>query len=453
MLLVNIPTNAAKVNLFWQIITGLFVFILSWIVLLTLDNPIFTIEQKIEYITHLVTTVGLIAGLGIIACNVHYTRILVKELQDGHSNNQISLEKLQLLEKLIENQEIQIEVNYTNSGDEKIPEEFYQALEQLGSDRAEARLGAIYTLEQISKDFPSKQWTIVETLAAFIRENAPFARNEELFDDTELEDELIILSTDIQAALTIIARRDVSKEPINQKLDLRYVDITGADLTGANLEHTDFTGSCLQGCLLTQANLKAADFSEVNMQSVVMYEANLTEALFYEANLQGAILPKANLTKAVFYQANLNHCALYDANLTEATFYQASLECANLSDAHLELANMEGCNMRNANLIGTNLQGANLIGANLQNASLSTACLEQTILFEATLSKANLCNTNLTHANLVGANLSNTILQEADLSGADLSRVENLEQQQLEQTQGNSNTTLPQHLTPPTSWK
>ncbi|BAZ12662.1 pentapeptide repeat-containing protein [Calothrix sp. NIES-4071] len=452
MFLVNIPTDVAKVKLVWQLITGLFTLIISLVVLLILDDQSFVIEQKIEYTTHLLTAVATIVGLGIISYNIHYTRMLVKEIQEKHSNDSnMSSTKLQLLEKLIENQDIKIEVSYTNSGDDKIPKDFYQAVEQLGSDIASSRLGAIYTLEQIAKDYPSKQWTIMETLAAFIRENVPYEQSDEDLDDESIE-ELVLLPTDIQAALTVIARRDVSKESANQKLDLRYVDITGADLSGANLQNADFTGSCLQGCLFMQANLQAVDFSEVDMQSSVLYEANLTEALFYEANLQAAVLPKANLSKAVFYQANLHLATLYDANLTEAIFYQAFLEGANLSDANLKLANLEGCNISHANLIGANLQGANLIGANLQNASLSTACLTEAILFEASLSKANLYNANLTHANLVGANLTGTILQDADLSGADLSRVQNLEQQQLELAQGNTTTTLPQHLTPPTTW-
>lgn len=433
MFLINIPINTAKVNLFWQIITGSFMLILSLILLLILDNRNFVIEQKIEYTTHLFTAVAAIFGLVIIAYNVHYTRMLMREVQ----------------EKLIENKNIKI--TDTKAGEE-IPKDFYQAIEQLGSDKAETRLGAIYTLEQVAKDFPSKQWTIVETLAAFIRENAPFTRSEEHLYDNELEEELILLPTDIQAALTVIGRRNVSKEPANQKLDLRYVDITGADLTGANLQNADFTGSCLQNCIFTQANLQAVDFSGVDMQHSVLYEANLIEALFYEANLESAVLPKANLTKAVFYQANLHLATLYDSNLTEAVFYQANLENANLSDANLKLANLEACNISQANLIGANLTNANLIGANLHNASLSTACLTEAILFEATLSSSNLCNTTLINANLTGANLTNTILQDADLSGADLSRVINLEQQQLEQAQGSINTTLPKNVRYPEAW-
>ncbi|MBF2065314.1 MAG: pentapeptide repeat-containing protein [Calothrix sp. C42_A2020_038] len=446
----NITTDAAKIKSFWQLITGLFIFILSLILLLILDSNSLLLEQKIEYIIQLITVIATVIGLGIIAYNVHYTRMLVKEVQNNHNGSNISSTKLLLLEKLIGNQDIQIEVSYTDSGDAQITsEDFYSCIEQLGSDTTEARLGAIYTLEQIAKDSPGKQWTIVETLAAFIRENAPA-----LIDDESdyVEEELVALPTDIQAALTVIARRNINQEPANQKLDLRYIDIKGADLSGANLQGADFTGSCLRGCVFLEANLEGVDFSGVDMQSSVLYEANLQEALFYEADLQSAILPKANLSKAVFYQANLRLATLYDADFTEAVFYEANLENANLSDANLKYANLESCNIRSANLIGANLQGANLIGANLHSCSLSTACLQEAILFEAILTKANLCNTNLIHANLVGANLTATNIQDADLSGADLSRVENLDQQQIDLAMGNNSTTLPDYLTAPTHW-
>ncbi|PAX45859.1 pentapeptide repeat-containing protein, partial [Brunnivagina elsteri] len=382
------------------------------------------------------------------------TKILVREIRQkltGGSSN-CSTDKQLRLEKLIENQDIQIEVSYGDVTEDKPNTDgFHQAIEQLGSNKAETRLGAIYTLEQIAKDVPAKQWTIVEILAAFIRENAPvFSSDRD--EDEEVEERISLLPTDIQAALTAIARRDISKEPENQKLDLRYINISNADLTEGNLQDADFTGSDLRGVIFYGANLKAADFSGVNLQEAVMYEADLHEALFYEANLQMAILRKANLKNAIFYGADLQSATLYDANLSEAIFYQAKLQATNFCDANLARANLEACNLTNGNLIGANLQGANLIGANLQNATFSTANLQEAILLEAVLSKTNFSDANLSKANLVGANLAGTIFQDANLNGADLSRVENLEAQQIETALGDSTTILPDGLAIPSHW-
>uniref|UniRef100_UPI001177ECCC pentapeptide repeat-containing protein n=1 Tax=Calothrix rhizosoleniae TaxID=888997 RepID=UPI001177ECCC len=55
--------------------------------------------------------------------------------------------------------------------DKQITERFSKAIEQLGSEKIEVRLGAIYTLERIAKDSPKDHWTIMEILTAFVRHN------------------------------------------------------------------------------------------------------------------------------------------------------------------------------------------------------------------------------------------------------------------------------------------
>jgi uncharacterized protein YjbI with pentapeptide repeats len=439
-----------KNSLILQLTAGLLLLLLLGIVFIISKIASLSIEEKINCIAQVITAIAAILGLLIISINAYYTSILAQFIQQSRSNinENFSSAKQLLLEKLLENQDIEIEVSYGEPGRDNLPpERLYQAIEQLGSIQVETRLGAIYTLEQIAKDCPNDHWAIMELFAAFIRENAPI-----IVDEDNLQAELIPLPTDIQAALTALARRDIKNEQKNQKLDLRYIDIRGADLSNANLHGADFTGSDLRHVTFYMANLENADFSGVNLQEAVFYEANLQCCLFYEADLQATILRKANLSSAVFYLANLQAAILYDANLSEVIFYQANLATANLCDANLEFANLEACNLSSANLIGSNLQGANLIGANLQNASLSTANLQEAILYEAILVKTNLCDTNMTKANLVGANLTGTILQDANLNGADLSRVENLEQNQLELALGDRATILPGSIKFPNHW-
>ena len=56
----------------------------------------------------------------------------------------------------------------------RITESFAKAVEQLGSDKLETRLGAIYTLERIAQESAREYWPIMETLTAFVRERAPW---------------------------------------------------------------------------------------------------------------------------------------------------------------------------------------------------------------------------------------------------------------------------------------
>ena len=52
----------------------------------------------------------------------------------------------------------------------RIVETFSKAVELLGSDKLEVRVGAIFALERISKESADDYWTIMEVLAAFVRD-------------------------------------------------------------------------------------------------------------------------------------------------------------------------------------------------------------------------------------------------------------------------------------------
>jgi hypothetical protein len=67
----------------------------------------------------------------------------------------------------------------------RITESFSKAVEQLGSDKLEVRLGGIYSLERISMESSDDYWTVMENLTAFVRERS--RRNEVERTSEELE--------------------------------------------------------------------------------------------------------------------------------------------------------------------------------------------------------------------------------------------------------------------------
>ena len=67
----------------------------------------------------------------------------------------------------------------------RITESFSKAVEQLGRDKLEVRLGGIYSLERISKESPDDYWTVMENLTAFVRERS--RRNEAERTSQDLE--------------------------------------------------------------------------------------------------------------------------------------------------------------------------------------------------------------------------------------------------------------------------
>ncbi|MBD2616362.1 pentapeptide repeat-containing protein [Nostoc punctiforme FACHB-252] len=191
------------------------------------------------------------------------------------------------------------------------------AIEQLDHRTMETSVAVISELEEIAHNHPQYHWIIMDILTSFIRKNAAHTPQREVISSTS-----ITVPKDIQAALSVIARRDVSKDSEHEPLDLSYADIRGANLNQANLEQIN----------LYQANLAGANLAQANLEGAILSAANLEKANLYSANLKGAILSASNLKQANLQKANLHRASLYLANLHGAILNDAILDGANFRE-------------------------------------------------------------------------------------------------------------------------
>jgi uncharacterized protein YjbI with pentapeptide repeats len=275
----------------------------------------------------------------------------------------------------------------------QITDRFTKATDQLGSDKLDIRLGGIYSMERIARDSKADHGPVMEVLTAFVRNHAtdsPTATASPVTSSTTTSAQPR-MPTDIEAALTVVERRNMANDPKGYTLDFSHSDLPGASLLRANLSR---------------------------------------------ANLSGASLLRANL-----YGANLFFADLSGANLSGTNLLVADLSGANLSGANLSGANLSGANLSGTNLSGDDLSGTNLSGAFLIEARLSGADLRG-----ANLSGANLTVASLRGANLSGANLSGAGLSRANLFGTNLLEAQNLSQDQVDLAFTNEATTLPPYL-------
>jgi hypothetical protein len=106
--------------------------------------------------------------------------------------------------------------NLAIAQDGQITERYTRAVEQLGSDKLEVRLGAIYALERIARDSERDHWPIMEILTAYVREHAAWKEEEPSSQEDAVPSEmqptqgnpsLPTLAPDIQAVLTVLGRR------------------------------------------------------------------------------------------------------------------------------------------------------------------------------------------------------------------------------------------------------
>jgi uncharacterized protein YjbI with pentapeptide repeats len=106
------------------------------------------------------------------------------------------------------------------------------------------------------------------------------------------------------------------------------LEFRGVDLTGARLRSTSFFRADLSGSDLSEVNGFEAKFVNAIMRNVTLDGAKLSQADFTKADLSGASLVGADLRRARFFSANLR-----DADLTDARLQGADLTRADLSGA------------------------------------------------------------------------------------------------------------------------
>ncbi len=203
----------------------------------------------------------------------------------------------------------------------QVTERFTKAIDQLGSERLQIRLGGIYALEAIAYDSPSLHYPIMEVLTAYVRENSRWKEGEETQGPPGQRPPLRP-ATDIQAILTVLGRRRVLSG------DRYHLFLGGVDIRGTYAEFADFNGANFGG-----AHLDGASFDESKFKEAGFGGAHLTGSHFTNCDLQKSIFVRADLAKVKFYQARLGGADLKESNLEGAWFVDADLCGADLRRA------------------------------------------------------------------------------------------------------------------------
>ena len=161
-------------------------------------------------------------------------------------------------------------------------------------------------------------------------------------------------------------------------IDLRRVNLVGANLQNAvmvcaDLQQAQLDSTALQGANLALANLREAFLVEANLQEIDLESADLRGANLHKANLQGAHLWSVKLEEAELGLANLQRADLAGANLRGITFVRTNLERAVLQFANLTRADLTGAE----NCEGIHLFEAILARTDLKAHQLGSALGEE----------------------------------------------------------------------------
>ncbi|MFF7544110.1 pentapeptide repeat-containing protein [Streptomyces canus] len=213
----------------------------------------------------------------------------------------------------------------------QVTERYVEAIKLLASENLTERLGGIYALERIMRDSKKDHATVVEVLAAFVRERAA-AGNQEGTDEKGVKPD-----EDVQAALTVLGRRPIYGDGPSY-INLRHTDLRGADLSDAKLDQVDMRGARLQRAHFARASLRDAVFQGAALHKADFSFTQLSGAIFYQAGMEETALWRADARNAVFSYANMERARLREANLQGAAFLHTQVPSAEFHDADFSSA-------------------------------------------------------------------------------------------------------------------
>jgi hypothetical protein len=232
----------------------------------------------------------------------------------------LTLRSLQLAERSQRQSQQNAEETLRITQEGQITDRFTNAITQLGDQNLVIRLGGIYAIERIARDSQKDYWPIIEILTTYIRENAKMKPGE-LAELLELPPSP---KPEIQAAITVLGRREKTYEKANQFLDLRLTDLRGVSMEGGDFSRADFTGANLDYVMGDNANLSEAVFQHSTLRRASLIQANLAGARLNNANLLECNLGLADLTRAMFINAALTGAA-FDGTKLAGTYLNRAI--------------------------------------------------------------------------------------------------------------------------------
>ncbi|MER5197771.1 pentapeptide repeat-containing protein [Streptomyces sp. NPDC002755] len=265
-------------------------------------------------------------GAGILAAgSLAYTHLNHKQNRESFIKSQENFtDQAELTRESLRQSETNAARQADISREGQVTERYVAAIHLIASENTTEQLGGIYSLERIMRDSVKDHNTVVEVLAAFIRQHAKPSPDNTYSGDP------------VQAALDVLARRPEREEPF--EIDLRRVTLSGctittADLRNANLYKAQLTDVVFKECNLSFSNMSEAAllrcrFSKCKMARVELDHATVTETSFFSGEAR-----ELSAASTVFTACRFGHVDLEQAYLESATFHHTSFRRANLAGA------------------------------------------------------------------------------------------------------------------------
>lgn len=223
-----------------------------------------------------------------------------------------------------------------------VTDRFSRAVDQLGSDKLDVRIGGLHALWRIAEQSARDREAIISIQAAYLRTHLPWppsgaggpAAAVPVNDIAPLETR----AADAQVALTALGVLCQQRE--QSWVNLSFTDLRRADCDGLWLPEVNFDRACMEAAGLYRVNLVQSSLVSVNLRHADLTTAILQRARCVLADLRGAKLVSADLRDADFTGADLREANLRKADARGAILHRADLRLADLRGTDLSTADL-----------------------------------------------------------------------------------------------------------------
>ncbi|MFD6820857.1 pentapeptide repeat-containing protein [Streptomyces sp. NPDC060085] len=231
-----------------------------------------------------------------------------------------------------------------------VTDRFSRAVDQLGSDKLDVRIGGLHALWRIAEQSARDREAIISIQAAYLRTHLPWPPSgpESPAADVPINDiaPLETRAADVQVALTALGVLCRHRE--QSWVNLSLTDLRRADCDGLWFPEVNFDRACMEAAGLYHANLTQASLVSVNLRHADLTTAILRRARCILADLRAAKLVETDLRNADFTETDLREANLRKADAHGAVFHRADLR----------MADLRGTDLRTADLVEARLTGA-----------------------------------------------------------------------------------------------
>lgn len=280
----------------------------------------------------------------------------------------------------------------------------------------EVRHGAMFALDRVAQDSERDLGPILDTLAAYARNNTSgeFSHNSKQNQELTIEEleQIPHPRLDIMAAMKVISSHlgssiDFELFGEREKLDCQNVTLRNATLhnlclssvnfTGARMEGMDLLSTDLSRSVFTRADLSHsqihrtiainAHFDNCEIRNSNIFDSKFSDSSFSKSNIVKTQFQALIMRRVEFHNAQFTNSVIAESDLTDSSFYRANCSQSafygvNFKNAHFYRANLYNANFDDCDLAGVSFAGANVIDAKFtesRNVDLTDAFTEKVL--------------------------------------------------------------------------